>query len=403
MGIRESWVAVVCGVALLATAAGAGAPPLQRLARGVGAGQGVLAVTADGTVLASQAEDRAVHPASVAKVATTFALLERLPPDARFPTRIAAAGPIRDGIVEGDLIVEGGGDPFFVSENALLVLAELRALGVRRVAGRLVVRDELLFDWRPDPDGRRLERTLRGLDAATAWAAVAAARPDLAGAALDEMALSFGDGTRPAPARVTPLVVHRSPPLVRVLKELNDYSNNVLARFCAVIGGPDTVERLARAAVPPAMRGEIVVGDGAGAAPTTRLSPRAAVALLAALEGTLARRSLTLPAVLPVAGVDRGTLRDRLDAPAIRGAVVGKTGTYGSLGASALVGIVRTRRWGEVRFAVLNRGLAVPEARRRQDAFVAALAAEGGAEVWSYRPPESPAFTEAVVERAAAP
>jgi D-alanyl-D-alanine carboxypeptidase len=400
--VRENaWRTRALCVALLATAAHAGAPPLQELARAVGAGQGVLALAADGRVLASQAAVRAVHPASVTKVATTFALLERLAPDTRFPTRIGASGPLRDGVLEGDLVVQGGGDPFFVAEDALLVLAELRALGVRRVAGALAVRGELLFDWRPDPGGRRLERTLRGLDGAAAWAAVAASRPALQGTALGEIALAFGGGPRAVAAGVTPLVVHRSPPLVRMLKELNDYSNNVLARFCGEIGGPEAVERLARAAVPPAMRDEIVIGDGAGAAPTNRLSPQAAVALLGALQGTLARHGLTLPAVLPVAGVDRGTLRDRLDGPGMRGAVVGKTGTYGSLGASALVGVARTRRWGDVRFAILNRGLPVPEARRRQDAFVSGLVAEGGAEAWSYRPPESPAFTEALVERAA--
>ena len=51
-------------------------PPLQGLAREVvGAGQGVLVVAEDGTVLASEAADRAVHPASVTKIATSLALL----------------------------------------------------------------------------------------------------------------------------------------------------------------------------------------------------------------------------------------------------------------------------------------------------------------------------------------
>jgi D-alanyl-D-alanine carboxypeptidase len=68
-------------------------------------------------------------------------------------------------------------------------------------------------------------------------------------------------------------------------------------------------------------------------------------------------------------------LRDRLTG----GAVVGKTGTIGSLSVSALAGRIRTRRFGEVTFAVIDRGLPVPEAHRRQDAFVRFILSEGEA------------------------
>jgi D-alanyl-D-alanine carboxypeptidase len=78
--------------------------------------------------------------------------------------------------------------------------------------------------------------------------------------------------------------------------------------------------------------------------------------------------------------------------------VVGKTGTYGSEGACALAGALRTSRFGIVTFAVLNRGLPVPTARRRQDAFVTQLAAALGATPWPYATAAAPAFDQARVE-----
>src|SRR5205085_11149632 len=122
--------------------------------------------------------------------------------------------------------------------------------------------------------------------------------------------------------------------------------------------------------VAPELRAEITIANAAGAGTQNRISPRAVVALLDALRHALAAEGRELSAVLPVSGIDPGTLRERLLAPpATRGIVIGKTGTYGSEGASALAGVLRTKRYGIVTFAVLNRGLPVPEARARQDAF----------------------------------
>ncbi|MEO7435962.1 MAG: D-alanyl-D-alanine carboxypeptidase, partial [Candidatus Binatia bacterium] len=154
-----------------------------------------------------------------------------------------------------------------------------------------------------------------------------------------------------------------------------------------------------RAAVPAELRDEIVITNGAGAGTTTRISPRAAVALVNALDHELARLGHDLTAVLPVSGIDPGTLHNRLlTAPAGRAIVVGKTGTYGSEGASALAGMLHTTRYGKVTFAVLNRGVAVPEARRRQDAFVNKLVTATGAVPWPYTTAARPAFDQAVVE-----
>jgi D-alanyl-D-alanine carboxypeptidase/D-alanyl-D-alanine-endopeptidase (penicillin-binding protein 4) len=146
------------------------------------------------------------------------------------------------------------------------------------------------------------------------------------------------------------------------------------------------------------MQSEITLGDGAGTDPINRLSPRAAVKLLRALEEELHKSGHALFDILPVSGIDDGTLRRRLDGPGELGHVVGKTGTYGDYGASALIGALATSDQGTVYFAVLNHGVAVPEARRRQDRFVRALLKRLGTSVpWSYQRDIRPAIARAEI------
>ena len=387
------WVVAVVALAFVSPFARADEPPLQQLARAhVGADQGVYADAEDGTVLIANVAERPVHPASVTKVATSLALLDRLGPDHRFATRVGGTGTVHDGRLAGDLVVHGANDPFFVYENAFLVLERLRALGVRRVAGRLRVDGPFLFNWQPDPAGARLARTLRGRDGAAtaAWAAVGD------GTALARAGLELGNAGAGSTVAEHDLLVHRSPPLLHVVKACNGFSNNVFHFASDTIGGPHAVEAIARASVAPALRDEITIDNGAGAGTTNRMSPRAAAAVLRALDRRVQALGHTITDVLPVSGVDPGTLERRLlDRSRY---VVGKTGTFGSVGASALVGLVRSRRYGVVAFAVLNHGVPVPEARKRQDAFVRALLDAVDAEPWPYETPTRPTYTLAMVE-----
>src|SRR5215470_14085253 len=99
------------------------------------------------------------------------------------------------------------------------------------------------------------------------------------------------------------LATLRSPPLLHVLKALNGYSNNVFHFASDAIGGPSTVQEVARAHVPPELRDEIVIDNGAGAGTTNRLSPRAAVTLLRALVHALAQAGHAPSDLMPVSGV----------------------------------------------------------------------------------------------------
>lgn len=389
-------------VAALTGAAPARATDLAAEARRlVGAGQGVHVETEAGRVLVSEAGARAVHPASVSKIPTTLALLRKLGPDYRFETRFFADGPVADGLLSGPLVVEGRGDPYFVDENALLVVEALRRAGVRQVKGELLVEGRLLFNWKADGLSARIRRALDGGTPPAAWQAV---RARVASAGAVAPRLEFlrpplaGHG---APAL---LATHRSQPLRFMLKALNGYSNNIFAPFAEAAGGIADVERVVRRDLPADWRGELVLGDGAGAHPRNRMSPRATVRILRSLSGELAPHSLDLADVMPVAGVDEGTLKKRLDRPGERGVVVAKTGTYGDYGACALAGALRTKQHGVVYFAILNRGVPIEEGRRRQDAFLRALMKALGAEPWPYRRDDAPAFSRAeIVVASAAP
>lgn len=397
------WLALLLCCATLPASA---AQDLAALARRVlGAGQGVYVESADGSVLVAQVADRPVHPASVSKVPTTLALLRHLGPDYRFTTTIAATGPLSAGTLQGDLLFEGGGDPYFVDENALLVGAALQQLGVQRVAGVLRLTGPLMFDWQEGELTARLRAALVGQAPQAAWDEVRGAFPQLPAAALTQPpSLGFdNEHFEEVAGAVVPLLVHRSQALVPLVKSLNDYSNNIFKPLADAAGGAAAVQELARAALPDSMRGEVTLGDGAGTDARNRLSPRAAVKLLRALEQELAGSGHTLVDILPVAGIDAGTLHDRLNSAQDSGRVVGKTGTFGDYGASALIGALATSDRGTVYFAILNHGVPVKAARQRQDAFVHALLASLKTVPWSYVRDTRPAVARAEVTPATQP
>jgi D-alanyl-D-alanine carboxypeptidase/D-alanyl-D-alanine-endopeptidase (penicillin-binding protein 4) len=397
---------LILGILACTAVSGAQRRDLSAAARSiVGSNQGVYIETADGTVLLAQAADVPVHPASVSKVPTTLALLRKFGPEHRFVTTFAANGPIHDGTLEGDLLVESDGDPDFVDENALLVVEHLNALGVERVAGNLLPRGALVFDWEIDADGLRLRQAMSGRAPVAAWAAVRQMSGGDAQAASSPTppAISFANAAgvgatgSPGPVVERTLIIHRSQSLLSLAKSLNDYSNNIFKPLADAAGGAAAVEELARSVVPAAMRSEITLGDGAGTDPRNRLSPRAAVKLLRALEQELAGSGHELTNILPVAGIDEGTLRDRLNGPKEAGRIVGKTGTFGDYGASALIGAISTSDRGTVYFAILNHGVPVSEARRRQDRFLRLLLTRLHSAPWGYQPDASPAVTRAEV------
>lgn len=87
----------------------------------------------------------AMNPASLMKLITTWAGLQLLGPEHVWRTRIHARGQLQGGVLHGDLIVQGAGDPKLVLERVQAMLDQVRAAGVRSVRGDIVL-DNSVFD-----------------------------------------------------------------------------------------------------------------------------------------------------------------------------------------------------------------------------------------------------------------
>jgi D-alanyl-D-alanine carboxypeptidase/D-alanyl-D-alanine-endopeptidase (penicillin-binding protein 4) len=83
--------------------------------------------------------DMAVNPASIAKLVTTFAALDLLGPAWTWSTPVFLDGPVQGGTLHGNLYIKGQGDPRLVMERLWLLLRRVQGLGVRRIAGDIVL------------------------------------------------------------------------------------------------------------------------------------------------------------------------------------------------------------------------------------------------------------------------
>jgi serine-type D-Ala-D-Ala carboxypeptidase/endopeptidase (penicillin-binding protein 4) len=86
-----------------------------------------------------------VNPASVMKLVTTYAALDLLGPSYSWRTPVYVEGAVRDGTLYGNLYIRGLGDPKLVTERLWLLLRRVQGLGVRQIAGDIVL-DRSAFD-----------------------------------------------------------------------------------------------------------------------------------------------------------------------------------------------------------------------------------------------------------------
>ena len=353
-----------------------------------------------------------MNPASVMKLLTTFAALDLLGPAFTWRTETLSDAPPINGRIDGNLYLRGSGDPELVQEQLWLLQRQLRARGVKHIAGDLVL-DRSAFELPPhDPaefDGKPLRPYNAGPDAlltdldslslslqaepARNAVSVIVETPDDGLRIANRLQLgneACGDwrerrgvnasgntieltGTFPAacgnnalhlspwpadvqiarlfrtlwrevggtldggaregktPITAVSLASHESPPLAEIVRDINKYSNNVMARQVFL-----TLDS-ARPATPEGARRRIlawlpernldlpgiVIDNGSGLSRQARIPVDGLARLLLA-----AWKSPVMPelmASLPVAGVD-GTLKKRLGDGAATGHAHLKTG-----------------------------------------------------------------------------
>lgn len=354
-----------------------------------------------------------VNPASLAKLLTTYAALDQLGPAYTWKTPVWLAGRVEDGVLAGNLHIQGRGDPKLTLERLWLLVQRLRQMGVAEIRGDIVLDQSAFavpqgstaeFDNEPlRPYNARAQALLLNLNAVlytftpdpARGVALVWAEPALHGVAVDASVplgsgpcgdwraalkatpddterMRFGGsyplacGERvwplaypderlyasrllatlwrqaggrltgsvregPAPEGVKPGFELSSPPLAEVVRDINKYSNNVMAqqllltlalqRLSATTAPPATPATPAARATPEAGRealrlwlaerlGEslegVVIDNGSGLSRQTRVS---AALLARVLQAAWASPVMPeLMASLPVYGLD-GTLR----------------------------------------------------------------------------------------------
>ena len=93
----------------------------------------------DGRVVVSLNAQTIRTPASVIKVLTTYASLLKLGFDYRFPTKFYTRGYVRNGILYGDIIVKGFGDPTLSSKDLKKIAKNIRMRGIGKITGHIVI------------------------------------------------------------------------------------------------------------------------------------------------------------------------------------------------------------------------------------------------------------------------
>ncbi len=134
--------AMLAGAVSLASAAPLPPPVEAELARAKLPRTALVAVVEEvgaAQPLLAWQPDRLVNPASLTKLLTTSAALDLLGPGWTWSTPVWLQGTLEDGVLHGDLVIKGSGDPKLVLERIWLLLRRVQQLGVREIRGDIVL------------------------------------------------------------------------------------------------------------------------------------------------------------------------------------------------------------------------------------------------------------------------
>ncbi|MEP7075467.1 MAG: D-alanyl-D-alanine carboxypeptidase [Acidobacteriota bacterium] len=356
---------------------------------------GILVETLDGKTVVESSSTSAFNPASNVKLATAFAVLKTFGPDYRFPTNVWTDGTIdrSTGTLTGNVYVSGR-DPIFGYEHAVAIANALNRLGVRSVTGDLIVTDNFAMNY-SNSAARASEALFSTLDSSRRSPAATRvwlnylANSGMAGQVTDTPSVAFTGHVyvQPIPSSLKLLFSHESAPMREIIKATLCYSNNFLAeRLGDMLGGAYAVARVVQLnAGVSASDFSLQTSSGLG---INRVTPASMMKLLRSLRAELARSRMTFADIMPVAGVDKGTLEYRFDTDFSKGSVVGKTGTLGNTdgGVSSLAGEISTKN-GKLLFIVFNQHGSVARFRAFQNSYISLIQGQfGGAVPMVYDP-----------------
>jgi D-alanyl-D-alanine carboxypeptidase len=328
--------------------------------------QGILVESLDGrAVLAELNSDLPFNPASVMKLATSFMALDRLGPDYRFHTVIYGQRPVNaaQNTLKGDLFLVSDGNPIFRPADARNLAQLMARRGLKRVEGDLVLVGP--FSMGANFSSSKAAAKMRRYLNLSGIRIVGKTRLLPAGSVGLESKVHF--------------LTHTSERLRSILWTQNAYSvNDIADRLGDGLGGPTVIRQflLKNAGLEP----ESVYVARPSGLEYNRMTARATVKMLRALYTWLAGHQMQMQDIMPVAGLDEGTLYGRFRDSDCLGAIVGKTGTNPSKdgGVSTLAGIAYTRDHGPLLYAIFNTHGSVSTYRRWQDDFLQGVMEESG-------------------------
>jgi D-alanyl-D-alanine carboxypeptidase/D-alanyl-D-alanine-endopeptidase (penicillin-binding protein 4) len=387
--------AIVLTVAPSAGAAGPAATKkvLQREMARAGAYSGAYVVDlGTGQELYASKADVGRMPASVNKLYTSAAALLRYGADGHLTTSVLSSGlPDQTGIITGDLVLRGGGDPTLSSASVSTLAKQLAGAGLQQVTGR-VIGDESAFDaFRGVPaSGYRLTGEVGPLSALSynhgrtgKAAPYYQASPAKFTAQAFEKALEREGvqvtGTARSgltPEGMTPLSELDSPPIASIVKAMNQPSDNYIAEMLikglgaqfGTAGSTTAGATVVKDAVRDFSIAPNLV-DGSGLSRSDHTTPREVVQLLKSMDASEA--GVAFDESLPVAGRS-GTLSTRMRGTTAQDRCHAKTGTLHDV--SALAGFCDTTGSERVAFAFLMNRVYPSSARALQDRMTVALA-----------------------------
>jgi D-alanyl-D-alanine carboxypeptidase/D-alanyl-D-alanine-endopeptidase (penicillin-binding protein 4) len=347
---------------------------------------GVLVESLSGGVVVESLANAPFNPASNVKIATSYAVLKTFGPGYRFPTNVWTDGSIdaSTGTLLGNLYVSGR-DPVFGYEQAIEIAHELNRIGIRNVQGDLIVTDNFTMNYSTgvhrsaDSLFATLDNSKRSVTAVRDWTTFVA-NSGRTGyySGMPSVVFTGKAYVQPMPSTLNLLFSHESAQMRDIVKAMMCFSNNFLSdRLGDMIGGPFAIARMVQQDI-GVTPNEFYIQTASGLG-INRVTPVAMMKLLRAFRAELSRNRMTFVDIMPVAGLDDGTLEGRFASDYSRGSVVGKTGTLGQTdgGVSSLAGEISTRD-GRFLFVIFNQRGRVNGFRAFQNNYISLIQGEFG-------------------------
>ena len=306
--------------------------------------------------------NKQIRPASVSKLFTTLWALEKLGKNYRFKTSFI--------IKDETIYIKGSNDPFFVTENLLVVMGELASKGLFK---RVVFDQNFYLNWSDNKD--IIKRSLKKIVNSNLWDNYFNEILSSLDIYIKEYDLPY---VLPSFFEISDIeyvnnldirdekseLSHLSSPLYMHLKQVNIYSNNFYAdQIFNYLGGESSFHKyLYEKFNVNSKDTHFYTGSGLG---ENRTTCSTTLKVLESLKRFTLTNELSLKDIISVAGSDSGTLKDRFKED-MSHKVLAKTGTLRHT--STLAGYLGKEQTHQ--FAVFNHTYKTSRARKMQNKFI---------------------------------